>query len=70
MEQVSFEAGTERNEFHFKPSVTEQNDLSSALVPVFIKERNVTTHWVNLRLTIHAQTNAIEIPSGACTVHV
>ena len=28
------------------------------------------THWVNLRLTIHARSSAIDTPSGAHTVHV
>ena len=28
-----------------------------------------TTHWVNLRLSIHARSSAIETPSGARTVH-
>ena len=32
-------------------------------------EQNGTTHWVNLRLTIHARSSAIETPSGARTVH-
>ena len=29
-----------------------------------------TTHWVNLRLTLHARSSAIDTPSGARTVHV
>ena len=28
------------------------------------------THWVNLRLTIHARSSAIETPRGARTVQV
>ena len=33
------------------------------------KAQGEPTHWVNLRLTIHARSSAMETPSGARTVH-
>ena len=35
----------------------------------FLLYTDATTHWVNLRLTIHARSSAIETFSGARTVH-
>ena len=41
--------------------------VSWAMKPIVQRQ---TTHWVNLRLTLHAKSSAMETPSGALTVHV